>query len=91
MLALWEDADLARMAPGERVSIDAQGVGLAVEGEPDVAVHSCDPGLFERWIRDRTTGGCLAVPVTAVLPGCAAAAGLGRFRTPVSRRLISNN
>jgi hypothetical protein len=77
VLAMLPEADLARVAPGERVAIDAEGLGLAVEGEPDLACHSCSPSLFESWIHERDGDGRLVVPVVAVLPAVAAAAGIG--------------
>jgi hypothetical protein len=44
----------------------AEGVGLVIEGEPDLLCHSCSPDLLHRWIgRD---DGRLIVPVAAVLP-----------------------
>ena len=77
VLAMFSEDDLARIAPGEKVAIEAEGLGLAVEGEPDLVCHSCGPLLFERWIHARDDGGRLIVPVAAVLPAAAAAAGIG--------------
>jgi len=48
VLAMFAGADLARIAPSEWAVIVAQGVGLAVEGEPDFVCHSCSPQLLER-------------------------------------------
>jgi hypothetical protein len=77
VLAMFAQADLARIAPGERVAIDAQGVGLAVDDAADVTLHSCSPALLHRWLRGREADGRLVVPVAAILPPVAAAAGIG--------------
>src|SRR5262249_51654007 len=57
--------------------IEACGVGLAIEGEPDIVMHSCSPGLLERLIAGRDEAGRLVLPVVAQLPAEAAAAGIG--------------
>jgi hypothetical protein len=77
VLAMFAQADLARIAPGERVAVEAEGVGLAIDGEPDVYCHSCSPSLLRRWIETRDADGKLVVPVVAILPAVAAAAGIG--------------
>ena len=77
VLAMFRQADLARIAPGEKVVIEAEGLGLALEAEPDLVCHSCDPVLLARWIHARDSDGRLIVPVIAVLPAVAAAAGIG--------------
>ncbi|MFN8622651.1 MAG: DUF4438 domain-containing protein [Chloroflexota bacterium] len=66
-----------RLAPGERVAIDALGVGLAIDGEPEIAVHSCDPALLDALVTGRDAAGRLVVPVRAILPIEAAGAGIG--------------
>src|SRR5262245_57903375 len=63
VLAMVAPSDLARVAPGDRVAIEAEGVGLVVEGEPDLVCHSCSPQLFARWITGRDAAGRLRVPV----------------------------
>jgi hypothetical protein len=77
VLAMFDQADLNRIAPGERVAIDTHGVGLAVDNEPQAVFHSCSPRLLERWVRRRSDDGRLVVPVVAILPAVAAAAGIG--------------
>jgi hypothetical protein len=77
VLAMFAQADLARIAPGERVSIDAEGVGLALDDAPDVVLHSCSSALLHRWLQARDDGGRIVVPVAAILPPVAAAAGIG--------------
>jgi len=66
-----------RLAPGERVAIDAVGLGLAIAEEPDVAVHSCDPALLDALLLGRDGAGRLQVAVRMVLPAEAAGAGIG--------------
>jgi hypothetical protein len=77
VLAMFTQADLARIGPGERVVVEAEGVGLAVAGEPDVFCHSCSTSLLRRWIEARDGEGKLIVPIVAVLPAVAAGAGIG--------------
>jgi len=68
---------LAALAPGERVMIDAVGVGLRIEYEPDIVFHSCSPVLLPLFAPSRTGAGRLRVKVARVLPPEAAAAGIG--------------
>lgn len=75
VLAMFAPAALARIAPGERVAIEAVGVGLAVEDEADLACHSCAPELLRRLLT--RTADRLSVSVVTNLPPEAAAAGIG--------------
>jgi hypothetical protein len=77
VLVAFSDEALARLAPGEWVAIEARGVGLAIEDEPDVAVHSCDPSVLELLVPGRSPDGRLRVTAVAQLPAAAAAAGIG--------------
>lgn len=77
VLVAFGPADAARMAPGERVAIEAVGLGLSIADEPDVAVHSCAPALLSALLTGRDADGRLQVPVRAVLPAEAAGAGIG--------------
>jgi hypothetical protein len=70
-------ADLARVAPGEWAAVEAEGVGLRIEGEPDIVTNSCSAPLLERLIAGYDADGRLRVPVVVTLPAEAAAAGLG--------------
>ena len=77
LLAAFAPRDLARMAPGDAVEIDGCGVGLALDDEGEVAVHSCSPELLDALVPGRTPDGRMRVPVVGTLPPEAAAAGLG--------------
>lgn len=77
VLAMFGGADLARIAPGERAVVVAEGVGLAVADEPDLVCHSCSPRLLERLLLGRDGSGRLRLPVRRILPPEAAAAGIG--------------
>jgi Domain of unknown function (DUF4438) len=84
VLVLFAPDALARIAPGERVAVEAVGVGIKVADEPDLACHSCAPELLRRLL-SRGADQRLSVPVVATLPPEAAAAGIGmavqRFNT----------
>jgi hypothetical protein len=67
----------ARLAPRSWLAIDARGVGLALDDEPDTSCHSCSPGLLEALIAGRARDGRLRVPVVASFPAEAAGAGIG--------------
>ncbi|MDB5542020.1 MAG: hypothetical protein JWQ89_3747 [Devosia sp.] len=75
VLAMFAPNTVARLAPGESVAIDAQGVGLALEEVPELVIHSCSPALFDAMVR--LDQGRLRVGVAAILPSIAAAAGIG--------------
>lgn len=68
---------LAALAPGERVTIDAVGVGLEIEREPEIVFHSCSPVLVPLLAPSRTGDGRVRVKVAWVLPPEAAGAGIG--------------
>jgi hypothetical protein len=68
---------LAALAPGERITIDAVGVGLRIEHEPDIVFHSCSPVLLPLLAPSRLGDGRVVVKVARVLPPEAAAAGIG--------------
>jgi hypothetical protein len=77
ILAAFSPGDLARMAPGDAIVIDGCGVGLEIDRESEVAVHSCSPKLLDGLVPGRTRDGRLRAHVAATLPPEAAAAGLG--------------
>lgn len=77
VLVAFDPKDVSRIAPQERVAIDAVGVGLRIDDEPNFVFNSCSPELFGRLIKNRDEHGRLIVPVAASLPAEAAAAGIG--------------
>jgi Domain of unknown function (DUF4438) len=76
IVALTADA-AARLGPGEWLAIEARGVGLAIEDEPDLACHSCSPELLDALVVGHTSDGRLRIPVAIELPAEAAGAGIG--------------
>ncbi len=76
VLAMFAPDALALLAPGEWVTVDAKGVGLADEQMPELSCHSCSPALFDA-ITTPLAGGRRRVSVAAILPSVAAAAGIG--------------
>lgn len=70
-------ADLERMAPGDKVQVQAYGTGMRLTEFPDIQLKSCSPELLEALGPDSTASGKLAVPVRAVAPSVLAGAGAG--------------
>ena len=68
---------LEKMAPGDRVQIQAYGVGQQINDVPDVALKSCSPKLLEALSPDINGAGKLVVPVKGVAPSVLAGAGAG--------------
>lgn len=69
-------ADIERMAPGDKVQVQAYGVGLRMEEFPDIAFKSCSPELLDALSPDAADGK-LVVPVKGVAPSVLAGAGAG--------------
>jgi hypothetical protein len=69
--------DMERMAPGDRVQVQAHGVGLTLNDFPDVRFKSCSPELLEAINPDVSSDGKLVVPVKGVAPSVLAGAGAG--------------
>src|SRR2546421_99044 len=68
---------LEKLVIGDRIQVRAFGVGLAIEGFPDVLCTGLDPDLFEKWIT-KTKDGKLEVPVAKMAPAAIMGSGLGR-------------
>lgn len=69
--------DLARLAIGDKVEIEAWGTGLQIEGFEDLRILSVSPQLFEATgLKEKN--GRLVVPVVKVLPGYLMGVGVGR-------------
>jgi hypothetical protein len=75
VLAMFAPEVLARLAPGDWIGIDAQGIGLADDEQPDITFHSCSPALHGAMAKQ--AGRKLQIDVAAILPSIAAAAGIG--------------
>jgi hypothetical protein len=74
---------LARLAPGDRVVVEAEGRGLRVADLPRVACHSLSPRLWQRWAPEASPGG-IRVRVTRVLPPEVVGMGSGRVSAATS-------
>ena len=74
---------LARLAPGDRIVVEAEGRGLQLPDLPRVACHSLSPRLWQRWAPEATPGG-LRVRVTRVLPPEVVGMGSGRVSAATS-------
>ncbi|HRW50266.1 MAG TPA: DUF4438 domain-containing protein, partial [Caldilinea sp.] len=73
----FDDAALERMAPGDKVQVQAHGVGLQLAEFPDIQFKSCSPALLEALNPDVSSEGKLVVPVKGVVPSVLAGAGAG--------------
>lgn len=76
VLAMFAPEVLGRVAPGDWVNIDAQGIGIADDAFPDLTFHSCSPALYAAIAR-KSDDNRLHIGVAAVLPSIASAAGIG--------------
>jgi hypothetical protein len=77
VLVAFGQPETALLAPGHQIAIDMHGIGLAIDGEPDIAFRSCSPIVADGLIIGRTADRRIRVPVVRVLPAEAAAAGIG--------------
>lgn len=73
----FSEADMAKMAVGDKIQVRSWGVGLQIEGFPDVSCTGLDPDLFARWVTE-TRDGKLVVPVAKLAPAAIMGSGLGR-------------
>ena len=73
----FDDAALERMAPGDKVQVQAHGVGLQLADFPDIQFKSCSPALLEALNPDVNADGKLVVPVKGTVPSVLAGAGAG--------------
>jgi hypothetical protein len=70
-------ADLEQMAPGDKIQVQAYGVGLKLADFPDVELKSCSPDFLEALNPDVSGDGKLVVPVKGIAPSVLAGAGAG--------------
>lgn len=68
---------LEQLAPGDRVQVQAYGVGLALTDFPDVEFKSCSPEFLEALNPDESSDGKLVIPVKGIAPSVLAGAGAG--------------
>jgi hypothetical protein len=68
---------LEKMAPGDKVQVQAFGVGLAIADFPTIQFKSCSPELLEAINPDVNSAGKLVVPVKGSVPSTLAGAGAG--------------
>jgi hypothetical protein len=68
---------MEKMAPGDRVQVQAYGVGLQLVDFPAVQLKSCSPELLDALSPDVSADGRLVVPVKGVAPSTLAGAGAG--------------
>jgi len=73
----FQPEDLAKLAIGDKVEVEAWGTGLAIDGLKDVRIFSLSPRLFKA-MGIEESGGKLKVPVTKVVPGYMMGVGVGR-------------
>jgi hypothetical protein len=73
----FEADTLEKMAPGDKIQVQAYGVGLALADFPTVQFKSCSPELLEAINPDVSASGKLVVPVKGVVPSVLAGAGAG--------------
>jgi len=70
-------ADIERMAPGDKLQVQAYGVGLQIAEFPDIQFKSCSPALLDALNPDVSAAGKLVVPVKGIVPSVLAGAGAG--------------
>ncbi len=73
----FAEADLEKMAPGDKVQIVAHGIGMVLTDFPSINFKSCAPELLEALNPDVSGDGKLVVPVKAIAPSVLAGAGAG--------------
>jgi Domain of unknown function (DUF4438), C-terminal/Domain of unknown function (DUF4438), N-terminal len=67
VLVHFSDAILEKLAIGDGLQVKGSGLGLEIEGFPDIFVHSLAPGLLEK-LEVRAVDGKLEVPVVKEIP-----------------------
>ena len=73
----FEADDLERMAPSDKIQIQAYGTGLRLDEFPRVQFKGCSPKLLDALSPDSTSTGALVVPVKGIAPSVLAGAGAG--------------
>jgi hypothetical protein len=83
VLVHFGDDALEGLVPGDRMVVEAEGRGLAVDGLPQLAAHSLSPRLWDAWAPERD-GDRLRVRVARVLPPEVVGMGSGRVSAATS-------
>ena len=73
----FDDAALEKMAPGDKIQVQAHGVGMQLADFPAIQFKSCSPALLDALNPDVSGDGKLVVPVKGVVPSVLAGAGAG--------------
>ncbi len=73
----FSQESMEKMAPGDKVQVQAFGVGLQLADFPDIQFKSCSPDLLEAINPDIRSDGKLIVPVKGIAPSVIAGAGAG--------------
>jgi len=73
----FDDAALEKMAPGDKIQVQAHGVGLQLAEFPAIQFKSCSPALLDALNPDVSGDGKLVIPVKGVVPSVLAGAGAG--------------
>jgi hypothetical protein len=70
-------AAIEKMAPGDRIQVQAYGVGMKLDDFPTLQFKSCAPELLDAINPDVSSDGKLVVPVKGIAPSVLAGAGAG--------------
>lgn len=73
----FDDDALHKMVIGDKIQVEAWGVGLEIEALPEIRCTGLSPDLFDRWITE-SRDGKLVVPVAKMAPAAIMGSGLGR-------------
>jgi hypothetical protein len=68
---------MEKMAPGDRIQIQAYGIGLKLLDFPEINIKSCSPELLEAINPDVSSENKLVIPVRGIAPSVLAGAGSG--------------
>jgi len=63
----FDDEVLEKLVPGDGLLIKANGIGLEVEGHPELIVANCSPEFFDK-LNITEENGRFRVPVTCIVP-----------------------
>ena len=73
----FEQETLERLAIGDKIVIQAKGVGMAFDDHPDIMLKGCSPELVEALEVTTNESGKLSTPVVAAVPPHLLGAGAG--------------